>query len=71
LARVHCAEESTPGREDYGQSRSQAAMLVHLMGNRELLNGFGESIIVEVFKKITLVAINFKAESIGIFKEVL
>lgn len=46
-------------------------MLVHLMGNRELLNGFGESIIVEVFKKITLVAINFKAESIGIFKEVL
>lgn len=32
-----------------GQSRRQAANFVHLMGNRESLDIFGENVIVEIF----------------------
>lgn len=57
-----------------GQSRRQAANFVHLMGNRESLDIFGENVIVEIFFffcKITVAARKFKTESMGLFKEAL
>lgn len=56
-----------------GQRRRQAADFVHLMGNRESLDIFGENVIVEIlfFFKITVAATNFKTESMGLFKEAL